>query len=152
MRVTVVVNLFLLFCELFTEFYTGGHHSEAVTYLFFGAHGHDELVPWIWSALTMEFIAAIILVTPVLAKNINWMNLACVLAIVGIWIEKGPGLIIPGFLPSPLGEVVEYFPTWNEPFICLGIWAFGALLYSWMIRLAIPIISGKFHQEPEEGA
>jgi molybdopterin-containing oxidoreductase family membrane subunit len=74
------------------------------------------------------------------------LNFACILAVVGIWIEKGPGLIIPGFLPTPLGEIVEYAPTFNEILICIGIWAFGTLLFSWMLRLAIPIISGKFHK------
>ncbi len=31
-------------------------------------------------------------------------------AFAGVWIEKGMGLIIPGFVPSTLHEVVEYVP------------------------------------------
>jgi len=66
-----------------------------------------------------------------------------VLLIIGIWIEKGIGLIIPGFIPSPLGEVVEYVPTLNEILICVGIWAFGFLLYTILLRVSTPILKGK---------
>ena len=56
------------------------------------------------------------------------------------------GMIVPGFLPTPLGEIVEYFPTTLETLICIGVWSFGLLMYSWMIRLAVPILSGQFQQ------
>ena len=62
--------------------------------------------------------------------------------IVGIWIEKGMGLIIPAFIPSPLGEIVEYVPTTNEILVCLGIWAFGLLVYTILVRISIPVLSG----------
>jgi molybdopterin-containing oxidoreductase family membrane subunit len=73
-----------------------------------------------------------------------YTNAACILAFVGIWIEKGMGMIVPGFLPTPLGEIVEYFPTTLETLICIGVWSFGLLMYSWMIHLAVPILSGQF--------
>ncbi|MGC9329906.1 MAG: sulfate reduction electron transfer complex DsrMKJOP subunit DsrP, partial [Candidatus Hinthialibacter sp.] len=122
-------------------------HMSSSTYLFFGLHGHGALVPWIWTALSMEMIAAVILIIPRLAVKMTWLNIACALSIVGIWIEKGMGLIVPGFLPTPLGEIVEYVPTWNETLISLGIWAFGILLFSWMLHLAIPIMSGEFRKK-----
>ncbi len=143
--VSLLVNLFLLGCEVFKEFYSASLHMSSAKYLFFGLHGHNALVPWIWTALVMEFIAATILIIPRLAYQISWLNVACVLSIVGIWIEKGLGLIVPGFLPTPLGEIVEYMPTLNESLICIGIWAFGLLLFSWMLHLAVPIMSGQFH-------
>ena len=66
----------------------------------------------------------------------------CFAGFIGIWIEKGMGLIIPGFIPSPLGSIVEYTPSMNEIFVCLGIWAFGALLFSVMAKAAIGILNG----------
>jgi hypothetical protein len=33
--------------------------------------------------------------------------------------------------------------------VCLGIWAFGALLFSWMVRVAIPIMNGSLRARPE---
>ncbi len=141
---SLMINLFLLACEAFKEFYSEELHNSSATYLFFGLHEYDKLVPWIWSAITMELVAAVILVTPPLARRMALFNVACVFAIVGIWIEKGMGLIVPGFIPTPLGNIVEYTPTWNEVFVCLGVWAFGLLIFSWMLRLAIPIMSGQF--------
>ena len=144
--VSLLVNLFLLGCEVFKEFYSGSLHASNAQYLFFGLHGHKALVPWIWSALVMEAVAVVILINPLAAGKMRYLNLACVLAIAGIWIEKGPGMIIPGFLPTPLGEIVEYFPSNNELAVSLGIWAFGFLLFSWMLRMAIPIVSGAFRR------
>ncbi len=145
--IALLVNLFLLGCEVFKEFYSDSLHTSSARYLFFGLHGHDALVPWIWLAIVMEIIAGIILIIPNMARNLTLLNIACILSFAGIWIEKGMGMIIPGFLPTPLGEIVEYFPTANETWICIGIWSFGLLVYSWLIHLAIPILSGTFHHQ-----
>lgn len=149
--VSLLVNLFLLGCEAFKEFYSDSVHTSSARYLFFGLHGHSGLVPFIWFALTIEAFAAIILVTR-LARRIAWLNAAVIMAFIGIWIEKGPGLIIPGFLPTPLGEIVEYLPTFNETMICIGIWAFGILIFSWLMRLALPIMSGTFQKDERSEA
>lgn len=146
--VSLFISLFLVACEVFKEFYGGGAHSASARYLFLGIehHGHyyGKLVPWIWTALVMEGVAVVILITPA-AQRLAYVNLACVLAIVGVWIEKGMGLIIPGFIPTPLGNIVEYTPSSNETLVCMGIWAFGFLVYSWSLHLAVPITSGKFN-------
>ncbi len=146
--ISLLVNLFLLGCELFKEFYSDSVHTSSARYLFFGLHGKHGLVPYIWVAIISEVFAAAILIVPAFARKISLLNIACILAFFGIWIEKGMGLIVPGFLPTPLGEIVEYFPTLNESLICVGIWAFGILLYSWMVHLAVPILTGNFrHNE-----
>ena len=145
--VAMLVNIFLLGCEVFTEFYSGTYHVVSAQYLFFGLHGHDKLVPWIWAAISMNAVAMILLVLPI-SQKLGVLNIACLLLFVGIWIEKGMGLIIPGFVPTPLGQVVEYQPTLNETLICMGIWAFGALVYSWMLRMAIPILKGQLSASP----
>lgn len=151
MTVAMIINVFLLFCELFAEFYTETEHVAAAKYLYFGLHGHNGLMPWIWSAVTLNCIGITILITP-LARQFRWLNVACVTIFFGIWIEKGMGLIIPGFVPSPLGQVVEYLPTLTEALVCLGIWAFGALLYSWMLHIAIPILDGSLTEKPASTA
>ena len=139
--VAMLVNMFLLGCEVFTEFYSGTYHVVSAQYLFFGLHGHDQLVPWIWVAVSLNTIALILLLLPI-SRKLGFLNIACMMLFVGIWIEKGMGLIIPGFVPTPLGQVVEYQPSLNETLVCMGIWAFGALIYSWMLRVAIPILKG----------
>jgi molybdopterin-containing oxidoreductase family membrane subunit len=140
--VALTINVFLLGCELFTEFYTDSAHMASTMYLFFGLHGHHALVPWIWTAIAMNVAALVILYLP-LARSLRFLNLACVLMIIGIWIEKGMGLIIPAFTPSPLGELVEYTPTMNETLVCLGIWALGLLVYTIFVRVTVPVLSGE---------
>jgi len=140
--VALTINMFLLACEAFTEFYTDSAHGVSMRYLFLGLHGHRALVPWIWASIVMTTIALVIFCLP-LALCLRWMNPACILLIIGIWIEKGMGLIIPGFIPTPLGEIVEYSPTMNETLICFGIWALGLMLYTIVVRVTVSVLSGK---------
>lgn len=141
-QVAMIINVFLLGNEIFKEFYTGTLHNASARYLFFGLHGHNSLVPWIWTAMVFNLTAMVLLMLPI-SEKIKYLNFACVLAVVGIWIEKGMGLIIPGFIPTPLGEVVEYVPTLNEILVCIGIWAFGFLVYTVLLRFSIPILLGR---------
>jgi molybdopterin-containing oxidoreductase family membrane subunit len=142
MTVAMLINMFLLGCEVFTEFYTDSLHVAAARYLYFGLAGHDALVPWIWTAIGLNTIATVVLLTP-LSRSIAAVNIACALLITGIWIEKGMGLIVPGFVPSPLGQIVEYAPSWNEALVSFGIWAFGLLCYTIMVRVTLPVLSGE---------
>ena len=146
--IALLINVFLLGCELFVEFYSGTYHSVSAKYLWFGLHGHDQLVPWIWTSLTLNLFALIVLISPV-SNRLWFLDAACIALIIGIWIEKGMGLIVPGFVPTPLGQIVEYQPSWNETLICLGIWSFGILMYSWMLHVAIPIMKGEFSANPQ---
>jgi len=140
--VALIVNMFLLVCEVFTEFYTDSAHGVSARYLFFGLHGKHALVPWIWSAIALNTGALVLLVTP-LARRPVLLNLACLMLIVGIWIEKGMGLIVPAFIPSPLGELVEYTPTLTETLVCLGIWAAGLGVFTVLVRITIPVLAGR---------
>ncbi len=144
--VTMPVNMFLLFCELFSEFYTNSEHVASAKYLYFGLHGGHMLQGYIISALIMNTIAMIVFVTPKLRDNNKIFIFVSVLAILGIWTEKGMGLIIPGFIPTPLGDIVEYTPSINEFFICLSIWATGVLIYTLLVKTATAILSGKLSE------
>ena len=150
--VALTINVFLLISELFTEFYAGSTHIASMRYLYFGLHGYSGLVPWIWTSMVLSTIALIILYLP-LARSLNYLNVACVLLIVGIWIEKGMGLIVPAFIPTPLGEIVEYRPTINEILVSLGIWAVGLLIFTILVRITIPVLSGRLtYDQPDEVA
>jgi molybdopterin-containing oxidoreductase family membrane subunit len=138
-RIAMCINLLMLVSELFTVFYTGGGHAEAAQYLFFGAHGHSGLVPWIWTSLACSVVGCLLFLSPTVTRDLGMLNLACVLCFVGIWIEKGMGLIIPGFVPSTLHEIVEYSPSLTEWKVTAGIWAFGMMVLTVILKVAIAV-------------
>jgi len=145
------LNLFLLSSELYKEYYSNSVHIASFKYLFGGLHGHNLLVPWIWSAMAMNVIAFFIFLIPTLRKRMATLNLGCLFVIVGVWIEKGPGFVIPGFVPDPLGEIHEYIPNLLELMVSFGIWALGLLIFTFLMKVAIPIVTGEFtHTEYEK--
>jgi molybdopterin-containing oxidoreductase family membrane subunit len=147
-QVAMLINLFLLANEVFNEFYTADRNVASIRYLFLGLHGYHALVPWIWTAVCLNVVSAVLLMLP-LSRRVGWLDVACVMTVCGIWIEKGMGMVVPGFIPSPLGEMVEYTPTWNEDLVCIGIWAFGFLCFTIFLRMSVPILMGKLSQSNE---
>jgi len=137
------INLFLLGAEIFKEFYSGSIHSAPIQYLYFGLHGHAKLVPWIWTATLLNLTAFFIFLFPKLRENFTILNIACFFMIIGIYIEKGMGLVIPGFIPDTLGEIYEYSPSSTEVLVTVGIWATGALIYTMLLKFSLPIYTGK---------
>ena len=144
MIVTVAaqINLIMLGSEMFIEFYEPTSHSLSAEYLFFGLHGHHALRPWIWTSLAVNILCTAILTLHPLRNRTIILYPTCVLLFVAIWVEKGMGLVIPGFIPSPLGEIAEYTPTWVEIGVTLGIWAFGLFILTVLVRIAVPIELG----------
>ncbi len=147
-QVSMIINVFLLANEVFKEFYSGNLHVASSKYLFLGLHGYHALVPWIWTAVALNLIGMVLLILPI-SRSLKWLDVACVCCIVGIWIEKGMGLVIPGFIPTPLGAIVEYTPTLNETLVCLGIWAAGLACYTVLLRMAVPIMQGRLTKANE---
>jgi Ni/Fe-hydrogenase subunit HybB-like protein len=140
--VAAQINLIMLVSELFYKFYFPTHHSINAKYLFFGLDGHNALVPWVWTAIAFNVLATLILTIHPLRRDPRWLMPACLILFVAIWVEKGMGLVIPGFVPSPLGEIVEYTPTWIELAVTAGIWAMGLFALTVLVRVALPIELG----------
>ncbi len=136
------INLFLMLAEIYKEYYTAAEHLAPMRYLFFGFHGHNKLVPWIWTAVVFNVIGFFIFLIPRTRKNFITLNIGCVLIFIGVWIEKGMGLILPGFIPDALGEIYEYMPSGAEILISLGIVGVGGIMYTLMVKTAVALETG----------
>ena len=140
-------NLFLFGAEAFKEFYSGSIHLAPMQYLYFGLHHKTALVPWMWMAFLFNLAAFAIFLRPKTRENYKTLNIACVMVIIAVHIEKGMGLILPGFIPDTLGEVYEYLPSAVEFLVTMGIWAFGALFYTILLKVGIPIYKGEMNND-----
>jgi formate-dependent nitrite reductase membrane component NrfD len=140
--VAAVLNLFLTVSEIFVEIYPGTSHSASMRYILVGLHGHNLLVPYIWTGIALSVFAAVVFLARPLYSRPKLLLAACAGAVIGVWIEKGMGLVIPGFIPTSLGEIVEYSPSFIEFCVSAGIWAIGAFLYTLMLKVAVPIELG----------
>ena len=145
MVVTVAaqVCLVILASELFTEFYRHTHHGESARYLYFGVHGHYELVPWIWTSVGLTVLAVAMLSVHGIRRRAPLLYLACAMLFVGVLIDKSLGTIIPGFIPEPWGRIPTYSPTWVELTVSAGLWALGAFVFTVLAKAAIPIELGR---------
>jgi molybdopterin-containing oxidoreductase family membrane subunit len=136
----IIATVFFLVLEIFTVFYSQEPEAMAhFQYLFFGLDGHYGLVPWMWTAITLAMAAIVLLLLPSTRKNTAIIAPACAAVIISVWIDKGLGLIVPGFIPNPVGEVFEYVPTLNETLIVLGVWAMGGLILTILYKVVLGV-------------
>ncbi|MEO5378842.1 MAG: polysulfide reductase NrfD, partial [Magnetococcus sp. DMHC-6] len=142
MAFALLIYLFLFSSEWFTIYYRPVNGHLGANYLYFGLGEQSGLTLWSWSAITAQLVALIILILPPLRQRPWFLNGACLFIIAGILFEKGVGLILPAFIPTPLGEVTTYKPTWVEIQVTLGIWAFGTLLFTLLARVVVAVTSG----------
>ncbi len=144
--ICLLINIFFFFSEVFADLYMPTSHSINLAFLL-GVKGKSILTPWIRLSIALSIIAAIMFLTPRLMRNNIFIVIACILTDIGIWLEKGLGFVIPGFIPTPLGDFVQYKPTFNEVLITISVWAGGLLLYTILVKIALPIINGEIRKE-----
>lgn len=136
----VCVNFFFFLCEVFVAFYSNiPEHMAHLTYLFAGLQGKTSMVPWMWGSVVLMLISIVLLVNPSTRRRENILIVACACAFVGIWIDKGLGMISGGFIPSPLNHVTEYSPTFPEVMIAVGVYATGTLILTILYKIAVSV-------------
>lgn len=150
----MVLNVFFVGLELFTALYSAiPEHVEHFTYLYVGLHGHTVLAPWMWASLALAAVSLVLLLVPALRRDRRFLGVASVAVVGSLWIEKGLGMVVTGFVPSPLGHVNEYWPSGREALIALGIYALGGLVLAVLYRIAIGVReelgAGEAPSEPE---
>lgn len=134
--------LFLTLSEVVTELYASSEHSFSLKYLVYGMSGLHGLVGYFWTSLILMVTSFILLLIPKIRRNLKILPILCVMTFAGIWIEKGMGLLLPGFTPSPIGEMSEYFPTWLEIGNTLGNWAIGFIVLTILLKGSVGILVG----------
>ncbi len=141
-------NVFLLGLEFFTAFYSNipGHISPFI-YLYRGIEGHDKLVPIMWTSSILAVVSLFILVFPGFRRNENLLAVACASLFISLWIDKGFGLVIGGFVPNMFEGITEYWPTVPEAIITLGVWAIGFLVLTVLYKVAVSVREeGGYHE------
>lgn len=136
----LIINMFLYAMEFFTAFYSNiPSHAHSLQYLFAGIHGHGVLVPWMWVSVIMSFAAIGLLIVPATRHNENILFVTAIMVFVSLWIDKGLGLVIGGFVPNMLEQVREYIPTAPELMITLAVYAIGALILTVLYKVVLAV-------------
>jgi molybdopterin-containing oxidoreductase family membrane subunit len=135
-----LINVFFVLLEFFTAYYSNiPGHMHTLDYLFFGLHGSGQLVPWMRVSTIFGIIAIVMLLVPATRKREDTLAIACILLFISLWIDKGIGLVIGGFVPSPLEEITAYYPSFQEIMITLGVWATGFFILTVLYKIALAV-------------
>ncbi len=148
MAYAMFLNLFLHGAEAFKEYYSDTEHLLYTRYWYSGIGGHTTLVPFAWAAVALNVLAFVLFISPSARRNWIALNIGCLATYAGVYIEKGMGLIIPGLTPDALGEIYEYTPTLTELRVAAGVFATGFLVFTLMLKVAVPITLGEFTASP----
>jgi molybdopterin-containing oxidoreductase family membrane subunit len=92
-----------------------------------------------WTSAILSIVSLVFLVIPKTRNNSKVLFSTCIIVFISIWIDKGLGLVITGFIPSPFGKVIQYWPTIPESLISLGIWAIGSFLITIFYKIALSV-------------
>ena len=151
MAYAMFVNLFLLGAEVFKEYYSDTEHLIHMQYMFTGINGKNSIVPFMWLSVIASVVSFVLFLIPRTRRNPITLNIGCVLIYIGVYLEKGMGLVIPGLTPDTLGEIYEYFPSRTEIIISVGIFSIGFLLFTLMVKVATPIMLGELRIKGAHG-
>lgn len=136
----LATSIFFVLVELFTAFYSQiPGHMHHLTYLFRGLEGHNMIANWMSVSAVTAVVALILLIIPRTRTREPILALACCLVFLSLWIEKGLGLVITGFIPSPLEAITDYIPTGPEIAITIGVWALGLLIVTVLYKIFVAV-------------
>jgi len=140
----MITNVFFLGLEFFTAFYSNiPGHVHTFQYLYAGIEGHGRLVPMMWASSILALIALILLLNPKTRRDEKTLAVAAAAVFLSLWIDKGFGLVVGGFIPNPFERITEYWPTMPETLITLGVWAAGILILTVLYKIAVAVKEGK---------
>ncbi|NLX17671.1 MAG: polysulfide reductase NrfD [Desulfobulbus sp.] len=140
-----ITNVFFLSLEFFVGYYSDiPGHQHSLQYLFFGLehHGHvyNNLVPFMWGFVILFLVGISLITHPYTRRKSDlWLGIGCASIFTAFWLDKGIGFVLAGFLPTPIHEIVEYYPNINEIFVTLGVWATGFFILTVLYKIALGV-------------
>jgi len=136
----LATSIFFVLVELFTAFYSQiPGHMQHLKYLFAGLDGHNTIAHWMGVSALTAVAAFVLLIIPRTRKREPLLAVACCFVFLSLWIEKGLGLVVTGFVPSPLEAIPDYTPTGPEVAITVGVWALGLLLVTMFYKIFVSV-------------
>jgi molybdopterin-containing oxidoreductase family membrane subunit len=136
----MVINVFFILLELFTALYGGvPSHAEHIEYLYLGLGDKAFLSPFLIASSILAILSLPLLLIPSLCNRPRILVVALISVIISLWLDKGLGLVIAGFVPNPLGYVREYRPTGTELLIALGVLSLGGLLLTLLLKIIVSV-------------
>jgi len=144
------IYLFFTISEFFKEFYSNTEHIVYWKYLLLGVEKNREIAVYSWASIIMGFSAFLLFLIPKTRKNLVTLNIGAVLIYFSVYLEKGITLIIPGFTPDAQGQFYFYVPSEIEIRTAVMIFSAGALLFTFISKIAIAILFEGFSIESLE--
>jgi len=90
--------------------------------------------------MNLAILGAIALLAfPAVRNNHLRLSEACIVALVGLWIDKGFLLVPAAFIPNVFGRVMEYPPSWVELTVSFGIYCLGMLMITALYKVTMAI-------------
>jgi molybdopterin-containing oxidoreductase family membrane subunit len=130
LSIVIPIDVFLLLCEILTAGYAAvPGQIEPLSWILLGPYASAFYVE-----ITLVIIALLLTINPKTRSSTIALAISSIFVMVAIWLKRFL-LLVPGLGLSPIGEVGVYVPTWIEWSIMLGLYAFGALLYTLSAQL-----------------
>jgi len=139
-----IINAFFVMLEFFVGFYSNiPGHMDTLRYLFTGlehnGHVYNNLVPFSWGFVVLTTFGFTLLCIPYTRRNDLWLAIGTASLFLGLWLDKGIGFVLAGFVPNPLEEITEYYPTFNEILITIAVWCAGFFILTVLYKIAIGV-------------
>jgi molybdopterin-containing oxidoreductase family membrane subunit len=135
-----LLNFFFVGLEYFVAYYSNlPGHMHTIDYLFFGLHGYDNLVGPMRFSMVIGMVATVLMLFPQFKKSERNLGIAAAMIFISLFIDKGVGLVLGGFVPNPFGRVTEYYPSVPEIGIVLAVWSAGALILTVLYKIAVTV-------------
>jgi len=138
----LVLDAFFLGVEYFTAWYSHiPMFTETLQYLFIGIDGNTAFVPW-YRTMNIAILTAVALLCIPAVRNRRWCLVpTCLIALAGLWIDKGFILVSAAFIPNVFGKITEYPPTAVELTVSLGVYCLGILVLTFLYKVFTVVVS-----------